>query len=73
MEKAKVTGDKAKVAEERTAIRDALRGIRFTGITGENTCFDAARDAELPGFIVEIKDVKWNLFDTWAADNCSSS
>jgi branched-chain amino acid transport system substrate-binding protein len=73
MEKAKVTGDKAKVAEERTAIRDALRGIRFTGVTGENTCFDNARDAELPGFIVEIKDMKWNLFDSWTAENCSSS
>lgn len=68
MEKAKVTGDPAKLAEERTAIRDALKGITFTGITGDNTCFNGERDARLPGFVVEIKDMKWNLYDTWPAD-----
>jgi branched-chain amino acid transport system substrate-binding protein len=70
MEKAGVTGDPAKLAQERTAIRDALQGIRFTGVTGENTCFNADRDAQLPGFIIEIKDLKWNLFDAWPADGC---
>jgi len=70
MEKANVTGDPAKVAAERTAIRDALTGIRFTGITGDNTCFNDARDAKLPGFVIEIKDQKWNLFDQWAVDSC---
>ena len=70
MEKAGVTGDPAKLAQERTAIRDALQGIRFTGVTGENTCFNADRDAQLPGFIIEIKDLKWNLFDSWPADGC---
>ena len=63
MEKAHVTGDPSKLAAERTAIRDALKGIRFSGITGENTCFDANRDAHLPGFVIEIKDMKWNLFE----------
>lgn len=71
MERAQVTGDGAKLAAERTAIRDALRGIRFTGVTGENTCFDAARDAELPGFIIEIKNQAWSLFDQFAADTCT--
>ncbi len=70
MERAKVTGDPAKLAEERTAIRDALKGIRFTGITGDNICFNAARDARLPGFIIEINDLKWNLFDQHPADDC---
>jgi branched-chain amino acid transport system substrate-binding protein len=70
MEKAGVTGDPAKLAQERTAIRDALQGIRFTGVTGENTCFNADRDAQLPGFIIEIEDLKWNLFDSWPADGC---
>jgi branched-chain amino acid transport system substrate-binding protein len=70
MEKAGVTGDPAKLAQERTAIRDALRGIRFTGVTGENTCFNTDRDAQLPGFVIEIKDLKWNLFDSWPADGC---
>ena len=70
MEKAKVTGDPSKLAAERTAIRDALVGIHFTGITGDNTCFNADRDARLPGFVIEIKDMKWTLFDTWPADTC---
>ena len=71
MEKAKVTADPSKVAAERTAIRDALKGIRFTGVSGDNICFNAARDARLPGFIIEIKDLKWNLFDQHPADACT--
>jgi branched-chain amino acid transport system substrate-binding protein len=70
MERANVTGDLSRLAAERTAIRDALRGIRFTGVTGENTCFDAQRDAELPGFIIEIRNQQWSLFDTHPADGC---
>lgn len=68
MEKAKVTADPAKLAEERTAIRDALKGITFTGITGDNTCFNADHDARLPGYVIEINDLKWNLYDSWPAD-----
>jgi len=71
MERANVTGETSRLAAERTAIRDALQGIRFTGVTGENTCFDAARDAELPGFIIEIKNQSWSLFDSFPADTCS--
>jgi branched-chain amino acid transport system substrate-binding protein len=71
MEAAQVTGDRARIAAERTAIRDALRGIRFTGVTGEGTCFDAARDAELPGFIIEIRNQGWSLFDQFPADTCA--
>ena len=70
MEKANVTGDPAKLAQERTAIRDAMKDIRFTGVTGENTCFNSNHDASLPGFVIEIKDLKWNLFDSWPADPC---
>jgi branched-chain amino acid transport system substrate-binding protein len=70
MEKAGVTGDPAKVAAERTAIREAMKGIRFTGVTGDNTCFNAARDAQLPGFVIEINELKWNLFDQHAANPC---
>ena len=71
MEKANVTGDPAKASSERTAIRDALKGIRFTGISGDNICFNAARDARLPGFIIEINDLKWNLFDQHPAEACT--
>ena len=70
MEKAGVTGDPAKRTEERTALRDAMKDIRFTGVTGDSTCFNAARDAQLPGFIVEINNLQWNLFDQHPADPC---
>lgn len=70
MEKEHITGDPAKLAQERTAIRDGLKGIRFSGITGDNTCFDADHDAHLPGFVIEIKDMKWTLFDSWPAEPC---
>lgn len=71
MEKAKVTGDPDKRKAERTAIRDALNGIIFSGITGKNVCFDANGDAELPGYIIEIKGNQWTLFDKYPADKCS--
>jgi branched-chain amino acid transport system substrate-binding protein len=70
MEQVGVTADPAKLVQERTAIRDALKTVRFSGVTGDNTCFDAERDAQLPGFVIEIKDLKWNLFDSWPADPC---
>jgi branched-chain amino acid transport system substrate-binding protein len=70
MTAARVTGDPARIAAERTAIRDALRGMRFTGVVGENICFNAQRDAELPGFIIEIRNMQWRLFDSFPADQC---
>ena len=70
MEKANVTGDKGKLKAERTAIRDALKGIRFSGITGENVCFDAINDAQLPGYIIEINDQKWSKIDEWPPEKC---
>jgi hypothetical protein len=47
-----------------------MKGIRFTGVTGDDTCFNAARDAQLPGFVIEIASLKWNLFDQHPADPC---
>ncbi len=70
IEKVGASGDAAKLQEERTAIRDALKTVRFSGVTGDLTCFDAERDAQLPGFVIEIKDLKWNLFNSWPADPC---
>jgi branched-chain amino acid transport system substrate-binding protein len=70
IEKVGTSGDPAKLPQERTAIRDALKTVRFSGVTGDLTCFDAERDAQLPGFVIEIKDLKWILFDSWPADPC---
>ena len=73
IEKTGVSGDPAKLPQERTAIRDALKTVRFSGVTGDNTCFDAERDAQLPGFVIEIKDLKWNLFELMAGRSVSVS
>jgi branched-chain amino acid transport system substrate-binding protein len=69
MEKVGVTGDLAKLAQEREAIVAAMKGVRFSGVLGNNICF-AGNDAELPGYIIEIKDGQWTKFDEAPADPC---
>ena len=70
MEVAKVTGDPAKVKQERTAIRDALLGTTFDLISGK-VCFDKTGDAQLPGYILTMKNAKWILLDTHAPEPCT--
>ncbi|MDQ0316872.1 ABC transporter substrate-binding protein [Amorphus orientalis] len=69
MEEADVTGDPAKLEEERQAIVDAMDGIVFSGIIGDDICFQG-QDAQLPGYIIEIKDGEWTKFDEVPADPC---
>ncbi|WAP68373.1 ABC transporter substrate-binding protein [Jiella pelagia] len=69
IEKAGVTGDPDKLAEERQAVVDAMDGIRFSGIIGDDVCF-AGHDAELPAYVIQIKDGEWTKFDEVAADPC---
>jgi branched-chain amino acid transport system substrate-binding protein len=69
IEKSGVTGDPTKLAEERIKVRDALKGIKFTGVIGNDICFSGT-DAELPGYIIEVKNGKWTLFDEFPADTC---
>lgn len=69
MEKAGTTGDPAKLEEERQAIVAALEGIKFSGVLGDDICF-AGHDAELPGYIIEIKGGEWTKFDEAPADKC---
>ena len=69
IEKAGVTGDPAKLADEREALVKALEGVRFSGILGTNICFNG-HDAELPGYIIEIKGGVWNKFDEAPANPC---
>lgn len=69
MEKAGVTGDPAKLEQEREAIVAAMQGVRFSGILGDNICF-VGRDAELPGYVIEIKGGQWTKFAEAAADPC---
>ena len=66
------TGGMANLAAERIAIRDQLRKTNYIGMLGP-ICFDADGDAELPGFIIELKDGKWSMFDQHPADQCEKS
>jgi len=70
MEKAGVTGDPAKLEQERAAIVAGMKGVKFSGILGDNICF-AGNDAELPGYIIEIKNGQWTKFDEAPADKCN--
>jgi branched-chain amino acid transport system substrate-binding protein len=69
MEKAGVTGDPAKLEDERAAIVAAMEGVTFSGILGDNICF-VGHDAELPGYVIEIKGGEWTKFDEAPADKC---
>ena len=69
MRRAKVTGDQAKLKDERAAIREALRTVELDGVTGK-VCFDKDRDSELPAYIIQIKGGKRTLLDSHAPDSC---
>lgn len=71
MEKAGITGDPAKLDEEREAVAKAMAGTTFSGILGNDICF-AGHDAELPGYIIEIKGGEWTKFDEAPADKCTN-
>ncbi len=71
IETSKVTGDPSKLAAERIAVRDAMKGIKFSGVIGPNICFTGT-DAELPGYIIQVQDGKWTLFDEFPPDECKA-
>ena len=62
MEEAKITGDSSKLAAERTAIRDTLGKLTYDGLIGK-ICFESTGDAQLPGYVLTMKDKKWVLLD----------
>ncbi|MFG1417632.1 ABC transporter substrate-binding protein [Xanthobacter sp. V0B-10] len=63
MKKAGVTGDKAKRAEERAAIRDQLSKLKdYPAMEGSISFTDG--DAVKPVYVLEVKDGKWTLLDT---------
>ena len=67
MKQAKVTGDPAKLAAERTAIRDALRAMKpYPALEGPIS-FGKNGDALKPVYIIEMQDGKWNLIGTHPA------
>ena len=69
MEVAKITGDPSKVKAERTAIRDVLGTITYDLVQGK-VCFEKNGDAQLPGYIMTMKNKKWKLLDSHPALPC---
>jgi branched-chain amino acid transport system substrate-binding protein len=61
MKQANVTGDPAKLAEERTAIRDALRAMKDYPALEGPISFGGNGDALKPVYIIEMQDGRWNL------------
>lgn len=70
MEKVGTTGNPAKLAEERAAIVAGMDGVKFSGVLGENICFQG-HDGKLPGYVIEIKGGAWTKFDEFPADTCN--
>lgn len=70
MQKAKVGSDPAKLDDDRVAINNALNGVSFNGILGKNICFQN-HEGHLPGYVIEMQDAAWTLFDSWPAEACS--
>jgi branched-chain amino acid transport system substrate-binding protein len=69
MKEGKVSGDPKRLAEERTAIRDALKRMRqFQALEGA-VSFGEDNDALKPVYVQEVKDGKWVLLETHAAPN----
>jgi branched-chain amino acid transport system substrate-binding protein len=69
MKRANVTGDPAKAKAERAAIREALYKTSFDGVTGK-VCFDSERDAQMPGYIIQIRNGQRTLIDRHLNDLC---
>ncbi len=67
MKEAKVTGDPAKLAAERTAIRDAIQGMKDYPALEGPISFGDDHDALKPVYVQEMKDGKWTLLETYPA------
>ena len=69
MRESKVTGDPKRLAEERSAIRDALKRLKnFPALEG-SVSFGADNDALKPVYVQEVRDGKWVLLEIHAAPN----
>jgi branched-chain amino acid transport system substrate-binding protein len=69
MKEGKVGGDPKRLAEERSAIRDALKRMKdFPALEG-SISFGADNDALKPVYVQEVRDGKWVLLETHAAPN----
>ena len=61
---AKVTGDPKRLADERSAIRDALKRMKqFAALEG-SISFGEDNDALKPVYVQEVRDGRWVLLET---------
>jgi branched-chain amino acid transport system substrate-binding protein len=68
MKAANVTGDPAKLAAERAAVRDEIRMMKdFPALEGPIS-FGSNGDALKPAYIIEMQDGKWNLLAHYPAN-----
>jgi branched-chain amino acid transport system substrate-binding protein len=67
MKEAKVTGDAAKLAAERTAMRDVLRTMPPYAALEGPISFGKNGDALKPVYIIEMQGGRWNLIGTHSA------
>ncbi|MSP80905.1 MAG: ABC transporter substrate-binding protein [Rhodospirillales bacterium] len=68
MKKGKITGAPAKLAEERTIIRDQLKAMKeFPALEGPIS-FGANGDALKPVYVLEMKDSKWTLLANYPVE-----
>ncbi len=67
MKEAKVSGDTAKLAAERTAIRDTLRAMKPHPALEGPISFGKNGDALKPVYIIEMQGGRWNLIGTHPA------
>ena len=67
MKEAKVTGDAAKLAAERTAIRDTLRAMKNHPALEGPISFGQNGDALKPVYVIEMQAGHWNLIGTYPA------
>lgn len=66
--RAKVTGEPAKLAVERTQLRDTLAALKDVDALEGRISFGEDRDAIKPIYVVEAKKGEWTLLDTRKAD-----
>jgi branched-chain amino acid transport system substrate-binding protein len=65
---AKATGDRAKLAAERAAVRDALRKLKdFPGLEGLMS-MGKNGDTVKPVYVIEMQDGKWGLLASYPAE-----
>jgi branched-chain amino acid transport system substrate-binding protein len=67
MKQAKVTGDMAKLAEERTAVRDELRKMRDYPALEGPISFGSNGDALKSVYVIEMQNAQWTLIGQYPA------